>query len=35
MNIETKKWEVLCSEEQIASRLKDLPKSSMDFSYHE
>ncbi len=24
MNIETKKWEVLCSEEQIASRLKEL-----------
>ena len=24
MNIETKKWEVLCSEEQIASKLKDL-----------
>jgi hypoxanthine phosphoribosyltransferase len=24
MNIETKKWEILCSEEQIASRLKEL-----------
>ncbi|MGL5346000.1 MAG: hypoxanthine phosphoribosyltransferase [Peptostreptococcaceae bacterium] len=24
MNIETKKWEVLCSEEQIATRLKEL-----------
>ena len=24
MNIETKKWEVLCSEEQIASRFKEL-----------
>lgn len=24
MNIETKKWEVLCSEEQIASKLKEL-----------
>ena len=24
MDIETKKWEVLCSEEQIASRLKEL-----------
>ena len=24
MNIETKKWEVLCSEEQISSRLKEL-----------
>ena len=24
MNIETKKWEVLCSEEEIASKLKEL-----------
>ncbi|MGL6105247.1 hypoxanthine phosphoribosyltransferase [Romboutsia sp.] len=24
MNIETKKWEILCSEEQIASKLKEL-----------
>ena len=32
MNIETKKWEVLCSEEQIASKLKELgAKISKDY----